>query len=218
MTSSNCLRCAHEKGPASPDAPNGLRFGQIRHAENIRAALHQQRSDLLQPMTVGVRFDDRDDLRVFPHAMANPREVSAKRGEIHFRPTTMRGHAHELWRDDELTFESAASHTLLAASGLPSTRATSAICASFLESSKLVILNGKSSMQFTFAAAPCSKRKSLFAASCPGMGLRINKGLPIASASEVVRPPGFVRIKSDAAISSCMFVAKPSTCVLWRIF
>ena len=73
--------------------------------------------------------------------------------------------------------------------------------------------NGRSSTRLTLAAAPRSSRKSLLAASCPGIGFRMNSGLPSASASDEVSPPGLVRMRSATAINSCMLVAKPSTCV-----
>ena len=97
--------------------------------------------------------------------------------------------------------------------GRPKRRAAAAISASWVEPSNRSSLPGRSSSRLTFAATPCSSRKSLFAASWPGIGLTMRRGRPSASASELVKPPGLVMTKSAAAIHSCMFVTKPSTCV-----
>src|SRR5262245_21583704 len=93
-------------------------------------------------------------------------------------------------------------HTSSAAAGLPKARAAWAISASLDEPSNFCRRNGKSSTRLALAAAPCSSRKSLLAASWPGIGLRTKSGLPMASASELVKPPGLVTIKSATAISS----------------
>src|SRR6516162_5066283 len=98
-----------------------------------------------------------------------------------------------------------------AARGFPSAFAARTIWASVVEPKSWPMRNGKSSTRFTFAAAPRSNRKSLLAASCPGIGFTINNGLPTARASEVVKPPGLVMISSAAAINSFMFEANPST-------
>ena len=100
-----------------------------------------------------------------------------------------------------------------AACGRPNALAARASSSNFFVPSNCSRRNGRSSTRFAFAAAPCSRRKSLFAASWPGMGFRMNNGLPIASASEVVSPPGLEIISSANAISSCMLRTNPSRCV-----
>ena len=51
-------RSQHQDRPAFPDAANGMGFGEIRHAEDVRPALHQERGDLFQAVPVGIGFDD----------------------------------------------------------------------------------------------------------------------------------------------------------------
>ena len=80
-------RAEHENGPAAANAANGLGFREVRDAKYVGAALHEQRGDLFETMAVSVRFHDRDNLRLRAEPMANPRQVSAQRGKIHFSPT-----------------------------------------------------------------------------------------------------------------------------------
>ena len=82
-------RAEHQNRPAFADIADDMGFGQIGHTEDVRAALHQQRGDLLQSMAVGVRLDDGHDSDLRPDAMTNPSEIFAQRVQVHFRPTTI---------------------------------------------------------------------------------------------------------------------------------
>src|SRR6185369_16960368 len=63
------------------------------HAENVRAALHEQPRHLLESVAVGVRFDHGDNLHRFADAMADPGEIAPEGGEVHFSPAAMTHHA-----------------------------------------------------------------------------------------------------------------------------
>ena len=78
----------HQHGPTFAHAVNGARLGQVRHAENVRAALHQQGSDLLQSMPVGVRLHHRHDLYLRPGPVTYPGEILPQGVEVDLRPTT----------------------------------------------------------------------------------------------------------------------------------
>ena len=73
-----------------PDAVNRPRFRQVRYAENVRAALHQERGDLFQSVAVGVGFDDGQDLHLRPDPVADPRQVPPQCIQVNFGPTTER--------------------------------------------------------------------------------------------------------------------------------
>ena len=49
----------------------------------------------------------------------------------------------------------------------------------------------------------------VFSSSCPGIGLKITKGTRFVNASETVKPPAFVMIKSAALINSSTFFTNP---------
>ena len=81
-------RAEHQDRPAFAHIADDMGFGKIGHTKDVRAALHQQRGDLLQSVAVGVRLDDGHDSHLRPDAMANPGEIFAQRVQVHFRPTT----------------------------------------------------------------------------------------------------------------------------------
>src|SRR4051812_11071356 len=76
---------------------------------------------------------------------------------------------------------STSRHISVAAFGRPSFLAAAAISARRAEPRSLSRRKGKSSRRLAFMAAPFCNRKSLLAASWPGIGFKMNNGLPIAS-------------------------------------
>ena len=69
-------------------------------------------------------------------------------------------------------------HTAAAECGRPRAFGALAMPASFPEPRSCSRRKGRSSKRLAFVAAPCSRRKTLLAASWPGMGFRMNRGRP----------------------------------------